>query len=195
LTEGPGKKDQTSGVKPLEIIREFYEPDTQAYTVLVRHGEQVAEKSLQIARQASEHSPDITFIEQAALLHDIGIIRVNAPDLGCFGEPAYICHGIIGREMLTAIGLDRHGLVCERHVGAGLKAEEIEQNGLPLPCRDMMPVTLEEKIIAYADKFFSKDPDKWDREKPFQAVVKQVERYGRRSLETFLSWAEMFGDR
>ena len=57
-----------------------------------------------------------------------------------------------------------------------------------------MPLSLEEQIIAYADKFFSKDPEKWKQEKPFQAVAQQIERYGRRSLETFLSWAKKFGE-
>ncbi len=182
------------GIQPVAIIQEFYKPGSKAFTILLRHGEQVAEKSLRIARHVGAFSPDMVFIEEAAMLHDIGIIRTYAPVLGCYGESAYICHGIMGREMLSSLGLNRHALICERHVGAGLTAEEIKQQRLPLPLRDMLPVTLEEKIIAYADKFFSKK-DEQGGEKPFSEVIKEIELYGRRQVETFLSWAEMFGDR
>lgn len=196
MTGGSKEPEQTpaAGIQPVAIIREFYKPGTKAYDVLLRHGEQVTEKSLRIARHAGEPFLDTAFIEQAAMLHDIGMIRTNTPVLGCCGEFPYICHGVFGREMLDALGLYRHGLVCERHVGAGLTAVEIEQQGLPLPLRDMMPVTPEEKIIAYADKFFSKKPGQGG-EKPFAEVVKEIERYGRRQVETFLSWAKMFGGR
>jgi uncharacterized protein len=182
------------GIDPVAIIRKFYDADAQAFAVLLRHGEQVTEKSLRIARHLVGLSPDIRFIEEAAMLHDIGMIRTNTPVLGCLGDSPYICHGVFGRDMLDGLGLPRHGLVCERHVGAGLTAAEIESRGLPLPLRDMLPVTLEEKIIAYSDKFFSKKAGQGG-EKPFADVVKEIERYGRRQVETFLEWAGMFGGR
>jgi uncharacterized protein len=188
------KQPSGNGIDPVAIIRKFYDADAKAFAVLLRHGEQVAEKSLRIARNVAGLSPDIGFIEEAAILHDIGMIRTNTPVLGCHGESPYICHGVFGREMLESLGLDRHALVCERHVGTGLTAAEIESRGLPLPLRDMLPVTLEEKIIAYADKFFSKKAGQGG-EKPFADVVKEIERYGRRQVETFLAWAEMFGGR
>ncbi|MEW6079254.1 MAG: HD domain-containing protein [Thermodesulfobacteriota bacterium] len=196
MTGGPGKLDlgAGAGIVPVAIIRKFYPPDSKAFDVLLRHGEQVAEKSLRIARNIDGLSPDISFIEEAAILHDIGMIRTRTPSLGCSGESPYICHGVFGREMLDGLGLPRHGLVCERHVGTGLTAADIAAQGLPLPPRDMRPVSIEEKIIAYADKFFSKKSGQGG-EKPFADVVREIERYGRRQVETFLAWAEMFGDR
>ncbi|MEZ4602993.1 MAG: hypothetical protein R2861_06175 [Desulfobacterales bacterium] len=37
-----------------------------------------------------------------------------------------------------------------------MSVDEIQTHHLPLPLRSMVPVTLEEEIICYADKFFSK---------------------------------------
>ena len=90
------------------------------------------------------------------MLHDIGIIHTNAPGIYCHGNEPYICHGILGRAMLDDMGLFRHALVCERHTGTGLSVSEIEQQGLPLPHRNLLPQSIEEKIVCYADKFFSK---------------------------------------
>ena len=88
------------------------------------------------------------------MLHDIGIGQCDAPGIHCHGTHLYIEHGYLGAELLRAEGLPRHALVCERHTGMGLSREMIEERGWPLPCRDMRPVTLEEKLVCYADKFF-----------------------------------------
>ncbi len=191
----PGQGGCNSGIDPTAIIRDFYESGSKAFNLLIAHGRQVTEKSLRIAHHVRDLFPDTLFIEQAAMLHDIGMIRTNTPVLGCYGQHPYVCHGILGREMLESIGLRDHAMVCERHVGVGLTAIEIENQQLPLPLRDMMPVTTEERIIAYADKFFSKHPDRQDDEIPFEQVVSGLAHYGRRQVETFLSWAEIFGDR
>jgi len=41
-------------------------------------------------------------------------------------------------------GYPKHGLVCERHTGTGITLEMIIKNNLPLPHRDMVPVSMEE---------------------------------------------------
>ncbi len=140
---------------PLSIIKRYYAPDSEAYAILVAHGRLVAGKALALASRM-ENPPDLGFVEEAALLHDIGIIHTHSPRLGCHGSEPYIRHGVIGRCMLEAIGLERHARICERHVGVGLTAQEIRCQGLPLPECDMLPETLEERLICYADKFFSK---------------------------------------
>jgi uncharacterized protein len=53
-------------------------------------------------------------------------------------------------------GFTRHARVAERHTGSGLTKEQIIAQGLPLPAEDFVPETIEEKVICYADKFFSK---------------------------------------
>ncbi len=177
-------------MQPHEIIAYFYEADSEAYRHLMRHGRAVAAKALRIAHRVAHLHPDLTFIEQAALLHDIGMIRTHAPLLGCFGTLPYIAHGYLGRSMLEELALPRHALVCERHVGTGLTIAEIREGGLPLPLRDMSPQSIEEQIICFADKFFSKNDH--DTEITFAAVREQVSSYGAAQLRRFDAWAAFF---
>ena len=126
------------------------------------------------------------------MLHDIGILHCNAPGIHCHGEFPYLCHGVEGRRMLEAEGLPRHALVCERHTGSGLRAIDIEQLGLPLPVRDMLPLTTEERLICYADKFFSKSGDP-RREKTLAEVRRGIARHGGDALERFDALHAEFG--
>ena len=66
------------------------------------------------------------------------------------------CHGYLGAELVRKEGFPKHALVCERHTGAGLSLQNIIQQDLPVPHREMTPVSLEEQIICFADKFFFK---------------------------------------
>ena len=92
--------------------------------------------------------------------------------------------------MMREEGYDRHARVCERHTGAGLSAREIEQQNLPLPHRDFLPETIEEKIICYADKFYSKSH--LDRCKTLPQAEKTISRFGDEGLQRFLLWERMF---
>jgi len=146
-------------MNPTDIIDEFYDPGSVAHDILIIHSKAVAAKALSVARHVSYLNPDLGFIEEATMLHDIGIVFVNAPELGCHGDKPYICHGYLGRELLEREGFPLHALVCERHIGAGLGITDIEKYHLLLPRRDMKPLSIEEKIICYADKFYSKRID------------------------------------
>ena len=175
---------------PLEVIVKFYKPGSLAYRLLVSHSEKVAEKALRAAAGAGAGDKD--FIYEAAMLHDIGIFLTDAPALGCFGVKSYICHGFIGRELLEKEGLPAHALVAERHVGVGLTAEDIRKQGLPLPERDMTPRSIEEIIICYADKFYSKGKDPL-REKTVEEARRSIARHGREKLKIFDEWLKLFG--
>jgi len=137
--------------------------------------------------QKGQH-PDLQFIAEAAMLHDIGMIATWAPEIGCTGAQPYLQHGIIGAEMLRKVELPAHARVCERHTGVGLTAEEIIREGLPLPAMDLVPETLEERIICYADLFYSKDPDKLHKEKTVKKIRKQLAGYGADKVEIFNHW-------
>lgn len=176
----------------MELIERYYTPGTKAHHFLVHHSRLVAQKALQVAGRIANLKPDLQFIEEAALLHDIGIFMTAAPEIGCFGEHPYIAHGVLGRELLDREGLPLHALVCERHVGAGLTLSEIEENDLPLPRRDMLPITLEEKIICFADKFYSKHEERLTREKPVEEVRAMLARYGTGQAKRFEEWLELF---
>ncbi len=180
---------------PVEIIRRFVDPDSKAYDILISHGEQVVEKALAAADAVKHLEPNLELIKSASLLHDIGMIRTNVPQLGCQGTAPYIRHGVIGREMLTEIGLTAEALICERHVGAGISVDEICRNSLPLPKRDMLPVSIEEVIICYADKFFSKSISGPEAAKSPQTIVRQLAQHGPEQASRFKTWMLIFGER
>ncbi len=170
---------------PLDIISRYYRPGSLAYNTLIAHSTMVVSKCLEIAENISYQAPDISFIKEAAMLHDIGIFFAKAPHIGCYGDMDYICHGYLGRDLLEKEGLPVHALVCERHVGIGLSIRDIMDWDLPLPARDMLPVTLEEKIICYADKFYSKKPDALCSEKTLEEVREGIRKYGDDKLQRF----------
>ena len=170
-------------MNPIKIISEYYAEGSKAGKILIKHGEDVAEKALQTARLHPEMNLDLQFIEEASMLHDIGIFLCNEPEFHCFGEAEYICHGYLGADLLRSKGLPRHALVCERHTGTGITIDEIILRNLPLPFRNMLPVTLEEQIICYADKFFSKT--KPGKEKMLEKVVKSLSKHGKETLQRF----------
>jgi len=41
-----------------------------------------------------------------------------------------------------------------------------------------MPITIEEKIIAFADKFFSKEPDGSVRIRTVEEIIQDLSKYG-----------------
>ena len=173
-----------------KIIDKYYSGDGDLRTILIIHSQSVAHKALQIVSLHPELNLDREFIEEAAMLHDIGIIKTDAPGIKCFGTEPYICHGIHGAEMLRQEGLPRHARVCERHTGVGLSLNEIVSQNLPLPHQDFLPETLEEQVICYADKFFSKTH--LDREKSVEKAEKSIAKFGEEGLARFKQWEKMF---
>ncbi len=172
------------------IIDKYYNEDADLRRILVVHSQSVARRALRIADKHPELHLDRPFIEEAAMLHDIGIIRCDAPGILCHGTEPYIRHGLLGAEMLRAEGYERHARVCERHTGAGLPLDEIIAQGLPLPHRDLQPETLEEQVICYADKFYSKT--RLDREKTIAEAARGLAKFGEAGVQRFMRWTEMF---
>lgn len=174
----------------LDIIENFYKKDSDLYNILVNHSTDVMNKALSIAASHPELNIDKEFVVEAAMLHDIGIFLTSAPSIHCYGIAPYICHGYLGREILDNLGYPLHGLVCERHTGTGLTAEEIERQKLPLPHRDMIPVTIEEKVICFADCFFSKT--RLGEEKSVDKVKQSLAKFGEASVTQFEEWEKIF---
>jgi uncharacterized protein len=172
------------------IIDKYYKGNGKLKDILLRHSKAVAEKALAIADAHPELHLDRRFIIEAAMVHDIGIIKTDAPDIQCFGAEPYIRHGVMGAEMMRAEGFPLHARVCERHTGAGLSLKEIEEQHLPLPHEDLLPETLEEKVICYADKFFSKT--KLDREKTLEQAERSVAKHGEEGLRRFREMEKIF---
>lgn len=167
----------------LSLIDKFYPRENELKHILLTHSRSVADKALALAARHPELGLDLTFVEEAALLHDIGIFLTHAPGIGCTGEHPYICHGFLGADLLRAEGFPRHALVCERHTGAGLSLQDILHRELPLPHRDMLPVSLEEKLVCLADKFFSKTH--LEREKTLEQARRSVSKHGEEGARRF----------
>lgn len=177
---------------PVDLIAKHYKGNSKAHRILLSHGEMVADKALSTAERVPGLEPDLDFIRQAALLHDIGIRFTATPQLGCYGRHPYVCHGVLGRALLEAEGLKRHALVCERHVGVGITRRDIRLQRLPLPSRDMRPVSIEEQIICYADKFFSKNGAGAHKEKTVTEILQKLASYGRDKVARFKQWVDLF---
>jgi len=183
---------QKHSINPVDILCEYYDRDSKTFEILLKHGEHVAQKAIDVAGRVPHLNPDLKFINEAAILHDIGIFKTNIPQLGCFGAHPYVCHGFLGREILEKAGLPGHALVCDRHMGTGISAEEIAKSGLPIPARDMIPVSIEEQVICYADKFFSKDRNLIVKRNSEKDILRTLESYGNGSAEKFRAWMILF---
>jgi uncharacterized protein len=177
-------------IDPLEIIKKYYEKDSNLYNILVNHSEQVKNKALEIADKHPELHLDKQFIAEAAMLHDIGIFKCDAPRIYCHGSHNYIEHGYLGADILRNEGLPKHALVCERHTGVGLSLERILKNHLPLPHRDLLPVSNEEQVICYADKFFSKT--RMNETLSLQKIRTGLHKYGESEVIRFNEWNLLF---
>lgn len=166
-----------------KIIDKYYPAGTPLRDIYMSHCRAVADEALDIAtRKALDLSPEN--IEAAAMLHDIGIFKTDAPGIECRGSQPYIAHGIIGRELLLAEGVaEEIANVASRHTGSGLTAEDIIKQGLPLPAEDLCPHTMLERLICYADKFYSKSGNM--KRKSLEKVQAGMSAFGPESLTRF----------
>lgn len=173
------------------IIDKYYAENIEAREILVAHSKLVRDKAMWIANKNPHLKVDSKKLEQGALLHDIGILFTHAPEIGCYGPHSYICHGYLGRELLEREGLNDVALIAERHTGTGLSVEAIKSQNLPIPHRDMLPVTIEEQIVCFADKFYSKGKN-FGQEISLEKVRKKLARHGSDQVERFNKWCELF---
>ena len=83
--------------------------------------------------------------EYLDLLHDIGRSETHAMD-----------HAVVGSKIARFLDLSESIVrIIERHIGSGIPPEEAVRLGLPN--RDFTPMTLEEKIVSYADKLIDRN--------------------------------------
>lgn len=168
----------------------YYKDNPQLLNIVLVHSGLVAKKALEISEKKNLpiNKNDIIM---AAMLHDIGVVKCNAPDIFANGTFPYICHGIEGKKILEKHGYHTFANVCIHHTGSGITKENIIENKLPLPPIDMLPQTLLEKLICYADKFFSKSKD-LQREKSIEEVIRQMKKFSTDSYERFMDLYHLF---
>jgi len=172
------------------LLKEYCKDNVKLYHILYKHSRDVANKALAIIDNHPELNADRFFVEEAAMLHDIGIVETYAPSIECHGSQPYIRHGIIGASIVQSKGLYEYSRVCARHTGTGLTKQEIIAQNLPLPQMDLVPESIEEQIICFADKFFSKT--KINQEKTVEQVQKSLLKFGERSVQQFNKWCNIF---
>ena len=156
-------------MNPYEIIDKYYPENTQQRQILVIHSLAVSGKAMKMLDAHPELRLNRSFVKEAALLHDIGIFQTDAPTIQCFGTHPYIAHGYLGAEILL---------------------EDIIAQQLPVPHREMLPITLEEQLICFADKFFSKTH--LDEEKTVEKARQSIAKYGEEGLSRFDRWCSLF---
>lgn len=185
-----------------QFIDKYYPADDNLRRLLLHHSRQVADRALLIAQRHPELGADPIFLENAAMLHDLGVCLTDAPGIYCTGSAPYLLHGRLGAEMLRSEAaaegtspadaqlLERLAHVCERHTGTGLTAQNIREQGLPLPEGDYVPETIEEQIVCYADKFYSKSHP--ERERTVEQTAQSLAKFGSEGVEKFRRWAALF---
>jgi uncharacterized protein len=116
--------------------------ESQCPANVIKHCKAVTKLALEIAAACREKGlkVDLELVEIGALLHDVGRSRTHT-----------VNHAIVGAEIAKAAGLPEPVIsIINRHVGGGITISEAEKLGWP---KDVyVPVTLEEKIVSYADK-------------------------------------------
>lgn len=175
-----------------DLFDKYYAQAPLAHDILTRHSRSVARLALDINEQRALGLPP-RLVEDAAMLHDIGIFMTDAPGIGCHGSEPYIRHGILGADLLRSEGVaEEIARVAERHTGAGILPDDIRQMGLPLPAdRILFPETMLEKLVCYADKFYSKSGDM--KQKSLDRVRASMARHSQPTLQRFEALHILFG--
>ncbi|MBI1183823.1 HDIG domain-containing protein [bacterium] len=176
------------------IIEKYINPGSKAFRIYTIHVTNVTRLALHIAQRQGLTPTQLQFIEEAAMLHDIGIVKTKTPEIGCYGDQPYLRHLTAGKKILKKEGLPLHARVAANHVGVGgLSKEDIVKQKLPLPAKDILCETIEERIISYADLFYTKNPKNLWRKKTFDEIVTKLDRRPEHQ-ERFKEWYIEFGE-
>jgi uncharacterized protein len=125
---------------------------------VVAHCVKVSALASELAAKAKV-AVDRELVRQGGLFHDIGRSSTHGID-----------HAVAGVAIAKRLGFSEQlANIIERHVGAGITAEEAVRLGLPP--KDYLPVTAEEKIVSYADNLIS-----GTREMPFHEALERFKR-------------------
>ncbi len=158
------------------IINKYYPEGTHLRDIYMRHAQDVATLAEELR---TKYMPELDAeqVRAAAMMHDIGIFLTDAPGIDCHGKEPYIKHGPLGAELLRkerAPGWMAR--VAERHTGVGIGT--------------LVPETPLEKIVCYADKFYSKSGSM--QRKSMEEVERSMAAYGADNLAAFRRLRSLF---
>ncbi|WP_350280668.1 HD domain-containing protein [Kribbella sp. HUAS MG21] len=130
----------------IRALHREYAPSREAFGLVHEHCRLVCS----IAEQYFDRLDlDADLVRAGALLHDIGVYRLES-------EP-YVRHGVLGHSLLTELGFpDEICRFASCHTGVGITRDDVLRQELPIPVDDYLPRTPEEELVLYADKFHSK---------------------------------------
>jgi len=132
------KMDVPSRESCLRLLRE-----TGVDEKVIEHSIAVSRTSMEIAKKMRENGVkvDVSLVEAGALLHDIGRAKVHG-----------IAHGRVGTEILRKLGYgDSLARIAGSHVLCGVLADKAGKQSITSK-DDSVSMTIEEKIVCYADK-------------------------------------------
>lgn len=127
---------------------------------IINHELAVMRKARDLAHNITKVEVDIELVKIGALMHDIGRSVLHS-----------MAHGPIGGDIIRKLGFkssEKLARVVERHLLAGISAEEAKK--FDLPERNYIPETIEEKLVCFSDKLHS-GSRKVTIEKRFQSWI------------------------
>jgi len=140
----------------IEQLHRDYAPTEAIFAKVFVHCCIVRDIAVQII-ETEKLSLEQPLVEVACLLHDIGVYKLYDVHGQRTGQ-SYMLHGLLGYDLLHHEGFDEQ--ICRfaiHHIGVGFTQDDVKAQKLPLPLRDYMPTTVEERLVLYADKFHTKD--------------------------------------
>ena len=187
-------KPMSTGVPSDEKILALHErhaPTREALDLVYTHCVIVCGIAEQLYARSSL-DVDIELVRAGCLLHDVGVYRLY-DSAGVLDGANYIRHGVLGYELLQEEGLPE--VICRfasHHTGVGISRDDVIRQELPLPPRDYLAETAEERLVMYADKFHSKSTP------PVlltaNAYAARVRRFGEDKVAAFESMRATFGE-
>jgi uncharacterized protein len=163
----------------IQLLRE-----SQCSLKVIKHCKAVAKLAVETAEACTGNglNVDLELVKIGALLHDIGRSKTHS-----------VHHAVVGAEILQTAGLPEPVIsIVKRHVGGGITANEAEKLGWP---KDVyVPLTIEEKIVSYADKLIKKS-----KRVPIEITIAELAEEGKfeaaeRVLKLHKEISELTGD-
>ena len=156
---------------------------SQCSMKVIKHCKAVAKVAVETAEACKRTGlkVNVKLVEIGALLHDIGRSKTHN-----------VHHAVVGAEILKAAGLPEQVIyIVKRHVGGGITTREAEELGWQ---KDVyIPLTIEEKIVTYADKLIKKS-----KRVPIEVTIAELAKEGKhdaaeRVLKLHKEIAELIG--
>lgn len=132
------------------------------FDLIWTHSDIIRKIALRIAEELEKNrniKANHELIEIGAMVHDIGYYQCFDDELNVDCTVRPILHGFKGAEILENENLSKlWQRFCLVHPATGFTKEDIEREDMPVRLDDYLPITIEEEIVTYADKFHTKYP-------------------------------------